>query len=159
MAAWDRAGSPGLLTVVGGPPPSGEAVDVRTLVSALKRPETVSVLGELKDVSNAILKSDVVIVPSDQPEPFGLVAIEAFARSRPVVASEAGGLLEIVTPGHDGWLFTAGNVDALASTLRGLTRDEVEERGQHARKTYLRRFTSEAYGERWRRAVLPAVKS
>ena len=159
LRAWDRAGYPGRLTVLGGPPPSGNAVDVRTIVSELARPDTVSVVGEVHDVSEAILATDVVIMPSDQPEPFGLVAIESFARGRPVIASAAGGLLEIVTPGRDGWLFPPGDTDALAAVLRDLTREAVQAAGEQASKTYHQFFTSAAYAERWRQAVLPAVRS
>ncbi len=159
LRAWDRADSPGLLVVLGGPPPSGDAVDVPRIVSGLHRPESVAVTGEVSSTSDAVLAADVVIMPSDQPEPFGLVAIEAFARSRPVIASAAGGLVEIVTPGRDGWLFPPGAVDALATILRTLTRADVEAAGREAGKTYREKFTSKAYAERWRRAVLPAITS
>lgn len=157
LSAWERAGFPGQLVVLGGPPPSGDAVDVRMIVGSLAQPETVSVVGEVRHVSDSILQADVVIVPSDQPEPFGLVAIESFARSRPVIASAGGGLLEIVTAGHNGWLFAPGDVDGLASILRELTREEVEVAGQEAGRTFRTSFTSEAYAERWRRAVLPTL--
>ena len=159
LRAWAQAGDPGRLVVLGGPPPSGNAVDVKKMVSELARPDTVQVVGEVHDASEAILDADVVVMPSDQPEPFGLVAIESFARGRPVIASAGGGLLEIITPGRDGWLFAPGDADALASILRDLTRETVEAAGEQARKRFRESFTSEAYAERWRQAVLPAVTS
>jgi glycosyltransferase involved in cell wall biosynthesis len=155
LDAWDRAGAPGRLVVLGGPPRSGDWVDVHALVAGLQKPDSVSVVGEVADPSSYLEAADVVVLPSDQPEPFGLVAIEAFARARPVIASAAGGPLEIVTPGSDGWLFPPGDAESLAKVLAGLTRPEVEAAGRHARRTYQSRYTLDHFVEQWRRAVLP----
>ena len=154
LAAWDRAGAPGRLVVLGGAPPSGASVDVPALVSALAQPGSVSVIGEVPDPSSHLEQADVVIMPSDRPEPFGLVAIEAFARARPGIASAAGGLLDIVTPDADGWLFPPGDPDALAAVLSSLTREQVTAAGERARQTYETRFTSRRFAEDWRRKVL-----
>ena len=157
LAAWDRADIDGQLVVLGGPPRSGESVDVAALVAALRRPESVSIVGEVSDPSSYIEAADVVLMPSDQPEPFGLVAIEAFARARPVIASAAGGLLDIVTPETDGWLFAPGDVEGLSGVLSTLTRAAVTVAGEQARRTYDQRFTVDQFGERWRASVREAL--
>ncbi|SEP61951.1 glycosyltransferase family 4 protein [Microlunatus flavus] len=160
LAAWDAAGAPGRLVVLGGPPASGDRTDVPALVAGLGDPGSVEVVGEVPDPSPWLRAADVVVMPSDRPEPFGLVAIEAFARARPVVASAAGGLLDVVTPEVDGWLFGPGEVDTLAAVLRRLDRATVERAGERARATYEERFTERAFAQRWRSAVLgglPAV--
>lgn len=154
LAAWDRAGAPGHLVILGGPPSSGDTVDVRALVGRLRRPEAVSVIGEVNDPSSYLDEADVVLVPSEQAEPFGLVAIEAFAHGRPVLASAAGGLLEIVSHDRDGWLFPPGDVDALATILAGLSREAVTSAGRQARDTYESRFTADRFARAWRAAVL-----
>lgn len=59
----------------------------------------------------------IVAVPSWR-EGFGLVAAEAAAAGRAVVASDVGGLADIVTDGVNGTMITAGDVDALATALR-----------------------------------------
>jgi glycosyltransferase involved in cell wall biosynthesis len=151
--AWDRIETPGELVVLGGPPPIGNVVDVRALVSGLRRPESVTIVGEVADPEPYLDTADVILVPSDEPESFGLVAIEAFARGRPVVASATGGLVDIVTPGVDGWLFPPGDVDGLASILAGLERGQVLGAGSRARDTYEKRYTTESFRERWRSAV------
>ena len=140
--------------VLGGPPPSGDAADVRALVAQLSDPGSVTIVGEVADSSLEYERADVMIVPSDRPEPFGLVAIEAFARSRPVIASAAGGLLEIVTPGRDGWLFPPRDVDALAAVLTSLSPAAVQAAAEAARETYEERFTVDRFAEDWRRAAL-----
>ncbi|HEY8300830.1 MAG TPA: glycosyltransferase family 4 protein [Jatrophihabitans sp.] len=152
LAAWDRLDD-GVLTVLGGPPPSGEVTDVPALVARLRRPGSVEVVGELADPWTRLVDCDVVIMPSDRPEPFGLVAIEAFARGRPVVASAAGGLLEIVEDGRTGWLFPPGDVARLAEVLGALTADAVVAAGARARQRYEQRYTAERYAGQWRAAA------
>jgi len=63
---------------------------------------------------------DVVVVPSVWYENNPLVAQEAFAAGRPVVASDLGGMSEFVRPGEGGWLFAAGDARALADQLRAI---------------------------------------
>jgi glycosyltransferase involved in cell wall biosynthesis len=145
FAAWDRADCPGSLIVLGGPPSIGVAVDVHALARGLRRPETVDVVGEVRDVSSYLDSADVVLVPSDQPEPFGLIAAEAFSRGRPVVGSAGGGLADIITDGSDGWLYPLRDVDSLATLLSRLTRESVTDAGIRARATYQRRFTAARY--------------
>jgi glycosyltransferase involved in cell wall biosynthesis len=140
--------------ILGGPPSSGEHTDVRRLVLGLSRPDSVAVVGEVGDPSPWLEAADVVLVPSDSPEPSGLVAIEALARARPVLASAGGGLLDIVTPDVNGWLFPAGDVDALATFLRELDRDRVTAAGARARESYEARFTEREFAERWRAVVI-----
>jgi glycosyltransferase involved in cell wall biosynthesis len=64
---------------------------------------------------------NVLVVPSLWHEPFGRVAIEALAWGIPVIASERGGLPEIVQPGVNGWLFEPNEPDSLTHILRALT--------------------------------------
>jgi glycosyltransferase involved in cell wall biosynthesis len=154
LAAWDEAQAPGTLVVLGGAPASGERTDVPELVAGLREPGSVEVVGEVADPSPWLEAADVVLVPSDRPEPFGLVAIEALARARPVLASAGGGLVDIVTPEVDGWLFPPGDVAALAAVLRRLDRPTVTSAGARARETYEARFTERQFAIRWREVVL-----
>ena len=150
LTAWARAGCPGRLTVLGGPPPSGDRVDVPALVDdvlgaspALRA--SVEIVGEVPAIGPHLDAADVLVLPSDQPEPFGLVMIEAFAHGRPVIASRAGGPLEVITNGVDGWLYPIGDVDALTQLLRSLDRDQVATAARRARTTFEARFTPQRY--------------
>jgi glycosyltransferase involved in cell wall biosynthesis len=62
------------------------------------------------------LSSDAVVVPSLY-EPFGLVALEAMASGVPVVASDTGGLRELVEDEVTGLRFPPGDHAALARTV------------------------------------------
>lgn len=66
---------------------------------------------------------DLICVPSIEPEPFGLVAVEAMVASKPVVASNFGGLAEIVINNQTGLLFEPLNADDLANKLEMIYRD------------------------------------
>jgi glycosyltransferase involved in cell wall biosynthesis len=61
-----------------------------------------------------------LVSPALWPEPFGLVAIEAMARGKALVASRAGGALDIVRDGETGLLVSPGDAQALAHAMRNL---------------------------------------
>lgn len=58
-----------------------------------------------------------VVVPSVWAEPFGLVALDAIVRGVPVIASDAGGLREIVEHGVSGLLVPRGEAQPLGEAL------------------------------------------
>jgi glycosyltransferase involved in cell wall biosynthesis len=60
--------------------------------------------------------STAVVMPGE--EDFGIVAVEAQACGRPVVAREKGGVLETVSPGRTGVLVEGADAESLASGLR-----------------------------------------
>jgi glycosyltransferase involved in cell wall biosynthesis len=60
-----------------------------------------------------------VVVPS-RAEGLGMMALEALALGRPVVASAVGGLVDVVAHGDDGALVAPGDPDALAKALSAL---------------------------------------
>jgi glycosyltransferase involved in cell wall biosynthesis len=66
---------------------------------------------------------DIAVVPSTEPEPFGLVATEAMAMAKPVIAAAHGGLLEIVKDEETGILFPPGDRLALADAISRLASD------------------------------------
>jgi glycosyltransferase involved in cell wall biosynthesis len=75
------------------------------------------------DVMAAWAGSSLGVVPSTCPEGFGIVAVEAMASGRPVVASAIGGLPDIVTDGETGLLVEPGDPERLRDALRGLLQD------------------------------------
>jgi glycosyltransferase involved in cell wall biosynthesis len=104
-----------------------------TLVLAgIRRPETprsfppgVIVAEEVPhvDVLRAWGHCLAAVVPSVWPEPFGIVALEAMAAGRPVVASSVGGLAELVVDGTSGIHVPPGDVLALRNALERLLAD------------------------------------
>jgi glycosyltransferase involved in cell wall biosynthesis len=69
----------------------------------------------------------VFAVPSTWQEPLGLVVLEALACGLPVVASDVGGIGEMVRAGVNGLLVPPGDADALAGALRAIVDDPYEQ--------------------------------
>jgi glycosyltransferase involved in cell wall biosynthesis len=71
----------------------------------------------------AVRRSLFSVAPSLWPEPFGLVALEAAAAGKPIVASGIGGLRDIVVDGETGFLVPPEDRPALVAALRKLIAD------------------------------------
>ncbi|MBC8060572.1 MAG: glycosyltransferase [Clostridiaceae bacterium] len=86
-------------------------------------------------VSTYINKMDIVCMPS-LSEGFGVSAVEACACGRPIVASNVGGLTEIVNDNYNGYLIEPGDINALKNTLKKLITDKKRllEFSKNARK-------------------------
>lgn len=110
------------LLILGGPPPSGESVNASELVAEMGLESSTTIIGEVDDVWPYIYASDAVAVPSVKPESYPTIALEAIAAGRPVLASDIGGLPEIVVPGR-GVLVPPGDLAAWSQTLGDLRRD------------------------------------
>ncbi|PXY20689.1 glycosyltransferase family 4 protein [Prauserella muralis] len=80
--------------------------------------QAVDFVGHLTDreLRAVLAAADAVVLPS-RYEPFGIVALEAAAARRPLVASTAGGLGEVVVDGETGLAFTPGDVTAIADAV------------------------------------------
>jgi glycosyltransferase involved in cell wall biosynthesis len=79
-------------------------------------------LGPLEDVGAFDADLDVFVLPSTEPEPFGLAMVEALACGVPVIATDHGGPVEVLG-GHPerGRLVTPGDRGALAAAMDELT--------------------------------------
>jgi glycosyltransferase involved in cell wall biosynthesis len=87
----------------------------------------------------------VQAVPSRWEEPFGNAAAEAMMRGTAVVASDTGGLRELVQDGVTGFLVPRGDANALAQALLRVLGDAAlaERLGAHARATALAELTED----------------
>ncbi len=130
--------------VVGGPLFGHEAfaAELSEKVAILGLAGRIRFLGFRKDVPALMSAMDIIVHSSIAPEPFGRVVVEGMLAGKPMVASAAGGILEILQHGKTGWLYEPGNPDALAATLRTVLKDKVgtaaiANAGQnHARETF-----------------------
>jgi len=81
-------------------------------------------LGKVKNPIEPLMISDLFILPSEA-ESFGLAALEAMAAGLPVIATNTGGLPELVENGVSGFLCSVGDVESMASSvLKILSTDE-----------------------------------
>ena len=94
-----------------------------------------------------LAEASVVAMPSVWPEPFGLVGIEAFAASRPVVASLTGGVGDWLQDGVNGRGVRPGDSRELASALNELLADPARQQAMGAAGQQLvsSRFSAEQH--------------
>jgi glycosyltransferase involved in cell wall biosynthesis len=97
--------------------------ELRRLSERLGIAERVWFAGHQDDVYPFYDAADVVVHASEEPEPFGLVLVEAMALGKPLVATAAGGPLEIVEAGSSGLLVPPGDPEALAFAVARLLED------------------------------------
>lgn len=121
---------------------------LKARISVLGLDATIEVVPFCSDPSPHYQWADYVVVPSTQPEPFGRVAIEAFAFGKPVIAAAHGGLLEIVEPGQSGLLFSAASthelVQAMVEALE-MSADGYAELSQNALQRFESMFSLAGY--------------
>src|SRR5262249_18031346 len=86
--------------------------------------DVVHFAGEQHDLVPWLSISDVFLLPSSQ-ESFGLAALEAMACEGPVVASDVGGLPEVIQDGVTGFLCPLDALDLMADRIVDLVRDRV----------------------------------
>jgi N-acetyl-alpha-D-glucosaminyl L-malate synthase BshA len=84
--------------------------------------EKVTFCGKQDDVAQLISLADVMLLPSEK-ESFGLVALEAMACGVPTIASNAGGIPELITHGETGFLADIGDVERMAAYVKLLLSD------------------------------------
>jgi glycosyltransferase involved in cell wall biosynthesis len=73
--------------------------------------------------SDLLAASDALIVPSQWPEVFGIVIAEAYAHGVPVIASNIGGIPELVEHQKTGFLVPPGDIEALSHTLNNIAQN------------------------------------
>jgi len=111
--------------IVGGTPFGVEddyPAQLQRLAAKLGLTDRAVFTGHLDDVRPALAAMDLFIHPGD-PEPFGLVNLEAMAMGKPVVAFGHGALPEIVADGETGLLVPPGDEAGLAEAVVALLRD------------------------------------
>jgi len=98
--------------------------------------------------ADAMRTLDIVVHASTQPEPFGLVIIEAMACCRALIASQSGGANEIIRAGVNALPHTPGDAEALAVLMTKLVHDaDLRERlGNAGRQTAEEHFNRTRLG-------------
>ena len=133
-----------LLVIVGND--DGYLVQLKQLISILKMNDRILLTGPFygKDKHQAYADANVFVLPS-RYETFPNVVLEAYAYSKPVVASSVESIPDIVLHGKTGLLYRVGNTQELAKMiLYMLTNpEEAEGMGHRARKLVEEKFSLE----------------
>lgn len=121
------------LTIVG----SGrEEVFLRKLIDERGIADRARILPRVDDLGVFYADLDVLVLPSREHDPFGLVAAEAMALGIPVIVTDACGIVRHIAAGKEALVTPAENAPALADALRTMmdtqTRQMIGEAGKRA---------------------------
>lgn len=140
------------LRIVGAGP---ERANLEEQVTQLGQRDIIEFAGMLPQESLAccMAEATALIVPSVFKEPFGQIAAEAALAGKAVIASNTGGLPEIVLHEETGLLVEPGNARQLAEAMeRMLVQPEIVRRyGKRARQRAIEEFTLNAMAEKYER--------
>ncbi len=129
------------LYMIGDGPERGPA---QRLARELGIDNHVTFMGKQDHVERLIPQNHVLLLPSEM-ESFGLAALEAMACGVPPVATCVGGVPELITHGHDGFLEATGDISAQSARVVELLTDEAlyERVSAAARRTAVERFSTD----------------
>ncbi len=100
-----------------------------------------------KDLAPIIKECKFVIVPSEWYEPSPYVVLQSFSYGKPVVASDMGGLNDLIIDYENGLHFKAGDSNSLIHAINLLLQDKnlVYEMGQNARRILEKKYNPNRY--------------
>ncbi len=137
--------------MAGGVHRAGEAYAAAMLerVESLGLAPRVKLLGFRDDVPDLIHAVDIVVHASVRPEPFGRVILEGMLAGKLVIATEAGGVLELIENEATGRLVPPGDVPALAECLAASLSDpeSAADLGKRAKDWASQKFSLEGHVE------------
>jgi glycosyltransferase involved in cell wall biosynthesis len=99
---------------------------LRRRAESMNLADRIHFLGFRDDIPQLMSVAKVVVHTSVAPEPFGRVLVEGMLAKRPVVASQAGGVAEIIEDGTSGVLVPPADPGALAHALADLLNDDAK---------------------------------
>jgi glycosyltransferase involved in cell wall biosynthesis len=143
LASSTNGGGPSRTLVYAGNGPA--FAGLQALRDSLPSRERIHLLGYRADRDVLLDAADVCVVPSVWEEAFGLAALEAMARGKPVVATTVGGIPEIIRHNETGLLVAPGNERQLAESIVSLLVDRATALriGENGRSEVAQRFTPE----------------
>ncbi|OUL26027.1 glycosyl transferase family 1 [Nostoc sp. RF31YmG] len=141
LAAWEKLAGKIPLKIIGDGPLSAE------VIAATKRIPQVEWLGRrpMSEVYTLMGEAMFLIFPSKWYETFGRVAVEAFAKGTPVIASNIGAIAELVDSGRTGLHFSPGDAEDLAAKVEWSLANQAQlsEMRQEARTEFVAKYTAD----------------
>lgn len=146
LKAWKKSKSGQMLKL------AGEGILLNDVKEFIKENKIINVevcgFKEGTELEQLINNASFVIVPSEWYENNPLSIIEAYANGKPVIASNVGGIPEIVIENKTGFLFSMANIDLLSQAIdKGskLSNEDYSIMSENARKFAEDKFSEDKY--------------
>ncbi len=143
-----QAARPGTELVVAGGTVAGKEAYAERLAARAAASAGVHWLGSRADVADLMADLDVFVLASTEPEPFGLVVVEALASGVPVVATDAGGPREVLNRAGAGAgrLVPPNDAGEVAAAVVALLAPEPSSTAARRARVPLRRVAPPRFG-------------
>lgn len=146
-----------------GSPVEGQDWQLDNILEAIKSNQLESNVEHIPFQSNPkehFLWSSISVIPSILPESFGRVAIESMSLGKPVIASNLGGLVEIIQGDLGGHLFKVGDKRDLASKISLLinNKEVLEKKSEEAKVCFEKRFSESVYMQNFKNVFNKILK-
>lgn len=124
---------------------------VEQLVQDRSLTEAVCLMGFRRDLDNMLRSVDVLLVSAQASESFGYTSVEAMAHRVPVVATDVGGVPEVVVSGDGGFCLPKADVSGYAAAIVHLLQDPVlrQAQGELGFARYQALFSSKVMAQRY----------
>lgn len=164
IKGFAQLNQPHVCLAIAGKPHNDNAsylAELKSLAAHLNISEKVIFLGHVDQPVQVYQSSDLVVLPSEWPEPFGRTIIEAMSSGIPVLASRVGGIPEILTDSFSQGLFESANPHSIAEKLHQHLswREQNPTLGKQCREHILDKFTLDNALAKIEQSLLKAVQS
>ncbi len=135
------------------------AIPIKALHARLSLGDRFRFLGFRSDVSEILKELDIFVLASTS-EGMPLSILEAMAAGKPVVATNCGGIPEMLDHGRTGLLVPPADPDAISEAISGLLEDPAcaERLGEAAREKFFKEFTVNGMIERYERLYVSRLE-
>ena len=132
-----------------------EIDSVKKLQQELGLKKNVHLMGFRDDATSLIAGSDLLVVPSQEYESFGYTSVEAMANKVPVIATNIGGIPEVVVNGYGGQCLDSRDVELFAQYIIQYLEDGALRlrQGELGFKRYKQFFTADLMASRYKKFV------
>ena len=133
------------LVFIGSTPPNQDYLkeELQSQIDKFNLNDLCNIIPFQNNIWNIWDSIDIAIVPSTEPEPFGLVALEAMLAKKPVIGANHGGLREIISNNVTGYFFRPNNSEDLSHKIEDLitSRDRITEFGNKGYQKAVKDFS------------------
>ncbi|MGB6785277.1 MAG: glycosyltransferase family 4 protein [Nitrosotalea sp.] len=140
-----------------------EKPSINQLIKNLKLSDDVLQIDNIanSEIPEYYAEADILVVPSIEPEPFGLVYIEGMSAGKPIITfNVGGGEQDLIYNQKNGLLVNSKDVNGLANAIIDLLEDDKKRKqmGMNARKFVEENYDIHIIAEKWRKIIRDLVQ-
>ncbi|HWY10917.1 MAG TPA: glycosyltransferase [Bacteroidia bacterium] len=119
-------------------------------INSLKS-QNLKLMGAFTNAADFLTGADALIISSSE-EGMPIVALEALSLSKPIISTPAGGMVDIVSDGYNGFISKDFEIDSYIKTIENylsLSKSEIEEMQKNAGETFAKNYQIEKISKKY----------